>query len=396
MYLEEALRVIFANKVRSLLTMLGLIIGVGAVVAIQTLGSSMAGAVNGALGGMSDDTILLFVNGTQSNYMKAMISTRDIPALEALPNVSDVIPATGANDLVRHGHRQARYFISGDASHPFNSSPLAAGRRISQSDVTERANVAVITDRAYQRLFAPGTNAVGEWIYVGPNRYQIIGVLSPPRNGLLNAQFGGDVYAPYSTLVQEYLRGSKIAGVRLVVADPSRIAQTEAAAVAKLRSLHGDPNLEYNTTDKAQITSGINGIFGAMTIVVGIIGAISLLVAGIGIMNIMLVSVTERTREIGVRKAIGANRGQILLQFFIEAFLLCGIGCAIGCGIGLAIGGVVNAQAIVKLTGYAAPLPWLQSIIIAGAFAVIVTLAFGLYPAFRAAQLDPIEALRYE
>jgi putative ABC transport system permease protein len=133
-----------------------------------------------------------------------------------------------------------------------------------------------------------------------------------------------------------------------------------------------------------------------MTIVVALIGAISLLVAGIGIANIMLVSVTERTREIGVRKAIGAKRSQILWQFLIEALLLCGIGCAIGMSIGLAIGQTVNSLAIVKLTGYIAPLPWLQSLLITAGFAVIVTVAFGTYPAFRAAQLDPIEALRYE
>lgn len=396
MYVEEALRVLLANKARSLLTMLGLIIGVGAVVAIQTLGSSMAGAVDGALGGLADDTFFLSVNGTQANYQKAMITNADIAVLRTMPNVSDVIPGVGANDLVRHEHRQARYYISGDAAQPFNNNPLQAGRRISQSDVDERAQVAVITDRAYHKLFAPGANAVGEWVYVGPHRYQIIGVLAPPRNGLLNAQFGGDVSVPYTTLVEQYMRGSKVFGIRVVVKDASQISQTEAAFVLQLRKLHGDKNLEYNTGDKGQITKGINGIFGAMTVVVGLIGAISLLVAGIGIMNIMLVSVTERTREIGVRKAIGANRSQILLQFFIEALLLCGIGCGVGCSVGLAIGWAVNTQAIIKLTGYVAPLPWLQSVIIASSFAVLVTLAFGTYPAYRAAQLDPIEALRYE
>jgi putative ABC transport system permease protein len=396
MYVDEALRVLFANKARSLLTMLGLIIGVAAVVAIQTLGSSMAGAVNGALGGLSDNTFFIFPNSTQSNYAKALISQSDIKALGSLPNVTVAIPLTGANDLVRHAHRQARYFITGDAAQPFNNNALQAGRRISQSDIDENANVAVITDKAYQRLFAPGEGALGQSIYIGPHRYEIIGVLAAPRTGLLNAQFGGDVFAPYSTIVQQYMRGSKVGAVRVVVADSSQIPQTELAVIMKLRSLHGDPNLQYNSTDKSQITGGINGIFGAVTIVVGVIGAISLLVAGIGVMNIMLVSVTERTREIGVRKAIGATRTQVLAQFFIEALLLCGIGCGTGCGIGLLIGGAVNSLAIVKLTGYVAPLPWIASLLIAFTFAVVVTLAFGTYPAYRAAALDPIEALRYE
>jgi putative ABC transport system permease protein len=113
-------------------------------------------------------------------------------------------------------------------------------------------------------------------------------------------------------------------------------------------------------------------------------------------MNILLVSVTERTREIGVRKAIGATRGQVLAQFFIEALLLCSIGCGIGLAIGLALGWSVNNFAIVKITGYTAPVPWIQAALITIAFTAVVTLAFGTYPAYRAAQLDPIEALRYE
>jgi putative ABC transport system permease protein len=133
-----------------------------------------------------------------------------------------------------------------------------------------------------------------------------------------------------------------------------------------------------------------------MTIVVALIGAVSLLVAGIGIMNIMLVSVAERTREIGVRKAIGARRGQVLVQFFIEALILCGAGCAIGWAIGVGLGAAVNRFAIIKVTGSVVPVPWLQTIATTFIFAAVVTLAFGTYPAFRAASLDPIEALRYE
>jgi putative ABC transport system permease protein len=120
------------------------------------------------------------------------------------------------------------------------------------------------------------------------------------------------------------------------------------------------------------------------------------LVAGIGIMNIMLVSVAERTREIGVRKAIGARRGQILVQFFIEALTLCSAGCAIGLVIGLSLGAFVNQVFIIKLTGTVVPIPWVKAVGVAGAFAVVATLAFGTYPAYRASALDPIEALRYE
>jgi putative ABC transport system permease protein len=133
-----------------------------------------------------------------------------------------------------------------------------------------------------------------------------------------------------------------------------------------------------------------------VTLVVALIGAVSLLVAGIGILNIMLVSVAERTREIGLRKAIGATRLQVLLQFFIEALALSTFGCLVGLALGVAIGALVNQFAIVHLSGIVAPIPWLRSIAIATGFATVVTLAFGTYPAWRAATLDPIEALRYE
>jgi putative ABC transport system permease protein len=396
LYVEEAMRVLLGNKARSILTMLGLIIGVGAVVAIQTLGSSMAGAINGSLGNLADNTFFIFPSATQANYQRALIKMSDLAPLSGLPNVTVVMPLTGSNDLIRHGHRQARYFITGDAATPFNNADLQAGRRISEDDIRHQQSVAVITDKAYHKLFAPGENAIGATLYVGPHRYVVIGVLAAPRIGLLNAQFGGDVYAPYTTVIAQYLRGSKIAAVRVVVGQASQIAVTELDVIRKLRDLHGDQNLEYTSFDKQQLTHGINGIFAVMTVVVALIGAVSLLVAGIGIANIMLVSVTERTREIGVRKAIGGTRAQILWQFLIEALLLCGIGCTLGMLVGLAIGQTVNSMAIVKLTGYIAPLPWVQSLVITVAFAVIVTLAFGTYPAFRAAQLDPIQALRYE
>jgi ABC-type antimicrobial peptide transport system permease subunit len=396
MYFEEALRILLANKVRSLLTITGLIIGVGAVIAIQVLGKSMAGAVGGALGDLSDNTFFLSPNATQANYVRAMVTRSDLAALVNVPNVTAAIPITGANDLVQLGHRQARYYIGGDAEQPLNNGPLQFGRRITAEDIASGSNVCVITDKAYRKLFADERDPIGQSIYVGPHRYVVIGVLAPPRAGLLPSLFRADVYVPYTTVLRQYVHGDRMPAARLTVRNSQELSSTEVAVINKMRVLHGNARLEYNTFDKAQLTKGINGIFGVMTIAVAFIGAVSLLVAGIGIMNIMLVSVTERTREIGVRKAIGARRTQILAQFFIEALLLCGLGCGVGMAVGLGIGAAVNSLAIVKLTGYVSPLPWLQSVFITLGFTVVVTLAFGAYPAYRAAALDPITALRYE
>lgn len=396
MHLEEALSVILGNKIRSLLTVTGLIIGVMAVIAIQVLGSSMSGALNGTLGDMTDDSFIVFPSATQANAVKASVTRTDLVELAQLPNVKLAIPLVGQTDLVRNGHLQARYFISGDPLQPFNNAPLQFGRRFTQEEIDAASHVAVISDRLFKKIFPTGADPVGQSLYVGARRYVIIGVLATPKQGIIQANFSGDVTAPYTTLLRDYVHGERIGAARIIVDDSSAMSYTEAAVMNKLRDLHGDPRLEYNTFDKAQLTKGINGIFGVMTFVVAFIGAISLLVAGIGIMNILLVSVTERTREIGVRKAIGATRGQVLAQFFIEALLLCGIGCGIGLVLGLAIGWSVNNFAIVKITGYTAPVPWIQAAIVTVIFTAVVTLAFGTYPAFRAAQLDPIEALRYE
>jgi putative ABC transport system permease protein len=171
--------------------------------------------------------------------------------------------------------------------------------------------------------------------------------------------------------------------------------QTEAQLIAYFKSIK-QGRAEYQTFDRKSFSSAVDGIFGALTIIVALIGAVSLVVAGIGIMNIMLVSVTERTREIGVRKAIGATSLAVLAQFFIEALLLSLVGCGIGLVIGLAIGYGVDRFALVNISGVVPDVPWLQSVGIAVGFATVVTLLFGTYPAYRAARLNPIEALRYE
>jgi putative ABC transport system permease protein len=396
-YAAEAMYVLWTNRLRSLLTILGLVIGVAAVIAIQVLGSSMAGAVDGLLGSMSDDSFIVLPDAQQRDAAQAAIQLDDLAVLRrTVPGLADAIPVALTTDLLRHGHAAARYAISAESSIPFNTLPVLYGRRIDRADVRAAAGVCVLSNAAYHRLFPQGGDPVGSSVYAGPNRFVVVGVLQPPKRGILNANFGGDVSVPWTTYVERYLHGSKLVAARFVVADPSQIGTTEAAVIQELRRMRGKPNLAYQTFDKSQMTRGINGIFAAITLIVAFIGAVALLVAGIGIMNIMLVSVAERTREIGVRKAIGARRSQVLAQFFVEASLLCGAGCAAGWAIGVGLGALVNHVAIVKVTGSVVPVPWLQTVAVAAAFTIVVALAFGTYPAYRAASLNPVEALRYE
>jgi putative ABC transport system permease protein len=395
-YLLEAFSVLAANRVRSILTVLGLIIGVTAVIAIQVLGAGMAGAVNGILGGMSDRTFYVFPNAQQSDYARAAIRLADLHrAKDEVRNVIDAIPAGGQSLRASSGHVDRRVLVGAGADERFaTGSPLRYGRKLDADDVAQQRNVCVLSAAAYDKLRIHG-DPTGTSLHVGERRYVIVGVLGKATSGIVPVNIDTDVTIPYTTYEQLYTRARPIVAARFLLEDGSKVAQTEVDALAWLRHIKGN-RVEYQTFDRKTISQAIDGIFAGVTLVVALIGAVSLLVAGIGILNIMLVSVAERTREIGLRKAIGATRGQVLLQFFIEALALSAFGCLIGLVLGVAIGATVNHFAIVKLSGIVAPIPWLRSIAIATGFATVVTLAFGTYPAWRAATLDPIEALRYE
>ena len=395
-YLGEALGVLFANRVRSFLTALGLIIGVMAVIAIQVLGSGMAGAVGGVLGSLNDRSFTLVPNVRQTDFTRAQIKPDDIArAKRTIPGIAEAIPAAGIARLTRAGHHQARLSIAGESDNRFITTPVLYGRAFVPGEIATSAHVALLSNEGYTRLFADGENPTGRSLRIGDRRYDIVGVLQKPRTGILPNVVRGDVFLPYTTFGQDFLRGRTVFGARFLIDDNAQLPDVEKATIKFFQDIKKG-RVQYQTFDRKSFSSAIDGIFGGLTLVVALIGAVSLLVAGIGILNIMLVSVTERTREIGVRKAIGATRAQVLAQFFIEALLLSSIGCAIGLALGLLIGYAVNRYALVAISGVVAPIPWLRSVLIATGFATVVTLAFGTYPAYRAASLDPIEALRYE
>jgi len=295
---------------------------------------------------------------------------------------------------VRVGRRRARLAIAAGVEGRFVTTPVRYGRVLSNDDIANASHVCVLTDNAYTRLFPAGGDPTGQTARIGDRRYLIVGVLQKPSGVQVNLG-RADISVPATVFARDFARGAFLFGATFYVSDTSRLEAAESAMTEWFRVLKKG-RVEYQTIDRRSISQGIDGIFGVVTFIVAVIGAVSLLVAGIGILNIMLVSVTERTREIGLRKAIGATRGQVLLQFFIEALALSAIGCGVGLILGVGVGAAVNTFALVKISGVVPTIPWLRSILTATAFATIVTLAFGTYPAWRAATLDPIEALRYE
>jgi len=395
-YLVEAARALAANRLRSVLALVGLIVGVGAVIAIQVLGHATSGAMAGILQGFSNYTFLVQPN-TQTGFdLKSGIKLSQVPELDKLPGVVSAIPYSQIASISYLGHTKAQLNVAPSGSDPrFYAQPIADGRLFTSTEEATAARVCVLSDNALKKLSPDGIPITGKELRAGPLRCKIVGVLAAPPTGAISFNFSPDVAIPETTFQKIYLHRSTVFALQVLVSDIGGMADTEKRVTDTLTAWHNG-KFKYQTFDSTVIAKLFDTVFGVLTIIVGIIGSISLVVAGIGIMNVLLVSIVERTREIGVRKAIGGRRGQILLQFFLEAALLTFIGCGLGSVFGLVIGWWINTTYIIKISGVIVPIPWGQSVVLAVVFATIVTIAFGTYPAYRAAGLDPIEALRYE
>lgn len=396
-YLREAFASLGANRLRTTLALLGLAVGVGAVISIQILGHATSAAMAGVFKGFSNYTFIIQPNFQNGFDQKSGIALKDVSRFDAVPHVVEAIPFSQRALQAHLGHANAQLVfapIGGDPN--FYPDPFVAGRPISAQEEADGARVCVLSNDAATKLGVDPADAVGQEIRGGAIRCTVVGVLAAPPQGALSFDFAPGVSIPSTLFVRTYLRGSsKVYVLQLLVDDPSNMAMAEERTKAMLASM-SNGKYSYQTFDNQFFANAFDKIFMILTIIVGSIGGISLIVAGIGIMNILLVSIVERTREIGVRKAIGGSRGQILLQFALEAAALTFGGCFIGSTIGIGVGWWINDTYIVKISGVIVPVQWQASLILAVVFATIVTAVFGLYPAFRAAKLDPIEALRYE
>ncbi len=412
-----ALRALRANKLRAALTMLGIIIGVGAVITLVSVGRGVENYIGAAFGAIGTD--LLFVlpgspketsSGPPTQVVQGNVvigpslSIKDAEALRdprRVPDVAIIAPEVRLVAPVAFGSDVMQPFVSGVEPDyaKVRSWKTTDGRFISDGDMTARARVAVIGQSVVKELFGDGRNPLDQIIKINQQPYRVIGILEG-KGGSLGGDLDNQVFVPLTTAQSELYPLRNRAGepvVSFMYVLPREGADRKDVSSEMTAVLRDRHNISYRDEDdfsvysQADFLAAFGAIIGAVTIFLSSIAAISLIVGGIGIMNIMLVTVTERTHEIGLRKAIGAKRRDILVQFLIEAMTLSLLGGIIGIAIG-AGGALAIGKLVVNFNPIVAP----GAVAMAVGFSVGVGLFFGLYPAWRASRLNPIEALRYE
>ena len=397
-FVGQAFAVIWNNRLRSLLTMLGLIIGVGSVIAILAVGDSTTKSVLNILSPYSLASAFIFPKQQQPDPLLAQIRYDDAARVKRMvPDATDVLPILSLPMETRVNHQDITVrVVTAGVGQGVDTTPLSEGRLFLDQDLSAHRRVAILSAASRHQLLGDQGDAVGQFVRLNGSDFEVVGVQAPPLNaGLLGGNTTGliTVTIPYTLIPQ--LGYTYVFGLTIVAGGGSNVTAVANEAIAALKKLHGS-RAQYEERDIKQLNEGIQRVFGILTGVISVVAGISLVVGGVGIMNIMLVSVTERTREIGIRKAIGATRSDILLQFFIEALLLCLIGGLIGLAIGVALAEVVIHLWIKQLTPDLVSFSWGPIIAVAIAFSAGVGVLFGTYPAVRASYLNPIDALRYE
>ncbi|HET7580315.1 MAG TPA: ABC transporter permease [Bacillales bacterium] len=396
--LKMAWSSIFAHKLRSILTMLGIVIGVGAVITVVAIGQGGQAALESQIAGGGNNTITILhrMKDSESSQRVSVVqqpihlfTKDDLYYLKEIPEIKQVIPSNNAASLVQFHEKTENAFAEGISNGYYDLNPIriTAGRKLSIEDIHQGRKVALISNKVKTKLFKE-SNPVGQVITVENTPLEVIGVFKGNAGGLFNFQ-QEKILVPLTLWPVMY--GSDDIDSLTIQAKSADVLQTAGKkAVHVLNQRHPGDDGEYYVLNIEQIKRSISKITGIMTMIVGGIASIALLVGGIGVMNIMLVSVTERTREIGIRKALGATRRKILLQFLIEAVVLTTIGGIIGIGFG------TGGAYLVSLVANWPPLVSLPVIVGGVIFSMAVGVIFGILPANKAAKLDPIDALRYE
>ena len=415
MNLFEAIRIaangLLANRLRSTLTMLGITIGVAAVILLVAVGNGEAVQINSQIQSLGANVIYVYpsnakaAGGVSQGFGSAQTLTQaDVDALNTRqqdPDVVAAIPIAQSGGQITYGNQNYFAPTTGTTTDfpQVRNYQLAEGSFFTSDDVTSRHRVVVLGTTVVQNLFA-ATDPVGQTIKISRQSFRVVGVFASKGGTGFGSQ-DNVVVAPITT-VWAYLTGGRGKVISQIVASavsPSAVsaAETEITTILLQRHQISDPTqADFQLQSQQDILNQANSIATALTLVLGAIAGISLVVGGIGIMNIMLVTVTERTREIGIRKAIGAKRADVLTQFLIEAMVLSGLGGALGIAVGALLAREAPNIPAIATSSFPTPVVSAPSVLLAFGVSVGIGLFFGIYPANRAARLHPIEALRYE
>jgi len=382
-----------AHKMRTLLTMLGIIIGIASVVSVVGLGKGSQAQILSNISSLGTNTITVSdgypYGDPRRQYNDDNLTPQDAQAVADQPYVLSVSPQLDSNMNVRYRNIQEAASVSGVGKDYLSVSgeKLIQGQGFDEQSILRRTQDIIIDDNAKKTFFPDNANPIGEVLLIGSVPGRVIGVLAPNDSGFSRNVDTPTLYMPYTTMMSRIKGGSHIESFVALIDDNISSSAAESAISQLMASRHGTDDFRIRNSDSIRQT--IESTTTAMTLLISSIAIISLVVGGIGVMNIMLVSVTERTNEIGVRMAVGARQSDIMQQFLIEAVLVCILGGLLGIGLAFAIGELINRIGGDSFKVIYSP----TSIIAAFVCSTLIGVVFGFLPARNAAKLDPVEAL---
>lgn len=397
-----ALTSLYANKMRSLLTMLGIIIGVGAVIALVSVGMGVRSNVTSSIASLGSNMLIISPGASNKGGVRGAAGSRqtlkydDAKAIKSkVKDIDYVSPTVQTSYQIVYGNQNWNTTVEGVTPEfmSIRSLSVSNGSFISTNDLEKRNRVAVIGTTVAENLFDE-KNPVGQNIRINNQPYKIIGLLTSKGQSSMGQDQDDMIYVPLTTAMERMLGITYVQSINVQVSDSTKMDQVQENIETLLRQRHhltaGNKEDDFTVRNLTSLMETVSQSTSMLTLLLGAIAGISLLVGGIGIMNIMMVSVTERTREIGIRKALGATFMNIMTQFLIESMVIGVIGGLIGILVG------IGASQLISKFGNFTTVITATPIIVSFAFSVGIGLFFGIYPARKAAKLDPIEALRYE
>ncbi|WP_088042236.1 ABC transporter permease [Bacillus sp. EAC] len=378
--IKMAIKSIVSNKLRAFLTMLGMIIGVSSVIILVSISQGSSKQISDQIGELGTNLLTANFYNTDTTQFKE----KDLATLKKINGVKEVSPVVSGRVSVKNGKTSSEVSLTGTTSSykDVRNLKISSGRFFTDFDNEERLKTAILGSDTATTLFGL-SNPVGETIQINGTSYKVVGVLQSSGNG------DDTVLLPIK-VAQRLLQNTTISTVYVQADNENIVNFAKVNVESTLSVLFGGSQDDFSVTNQQDVIDTVSSVSDTMSIMLGGIACISLVVGGIGIMNIMLVSVSERTREIGIRKAIGAQKIDIMLQFLIESIVLSSFGGMIGVGLGMS---AAKIYSIISSTTIAFSLP---VILLSFTFSLLVGVIFGVFPAYKASNMRPIQALRFE